>query len=71
MGFDPRARTTAPFETRENHLLLAEQAGVGTADLHASRCGEPASPRFALPSCPAGAAREPRTLLSASGGPIG
>ncbi len=34
MGFDPRApHYTAPFETRENHLLLAEQAGVGTADL--------------------------------------
>jgi uncharacterized protein (DUF362 family) len=34
MGFDPRApHYTAPFETRENHLLLAEQAGLGTADL--------------------------------------
>ncbi len=34
MGFDPRApHFTAPFETRENHLLIAEQAGVGTADL--------------------------------------
>jgi len=34
MGFDPRApHFTAPFETRENHLLLAEQAGIGTADL--------------------------------------
>jgi hypothetical protein len=35
MGFDPRApHYTAPFETRENHLLLAEQAGLGTADLN-------------------------------------
>lgn len=35
MGFDPRApHGTAPFETRENHLLLAEQAGLGTADLN-------------------------------------
>jgi uncharacterized protein (DUF362 family) len=34
MGFDPRApHYTAPFETRENHLLLAEQANLGTADL--------------------------------------
>ncbi|HXK10578.1 MAG TPA: DUF362 domain-containing protein [Vicinamibacteria bacterium] len=34
MGFDPRApHYTAPFETRENHLLIAEQAGLGTADL--------------------------------------
>jgi uncharacterized protein (DUF362 family) len=34
MGFDPRApHFTAPFEARENHLLIAEQAGVGTADL--------------------------------------
>ena len=35
MGFpDPRARRgTAPFERCENHILLAEQAGVGTADL--------------------------------------
>jgi uncharacterized protein (DUF362 family) len=35
MGFDPRApHYTAPFETRENHLLIAEQAGLGTADLN-------------------------------------
>jgi uncharacterized protein (DUF362 family) len=34
MGFDPRAADyTAPFETRLNHVLLAEQAGLGTADL--------------------------------------
>jgi uncharacterized protein (DUF362 family) len=35
MGFDnPRAiRGTKPFDTCDNHLLLAEQAGVGTADL--------------------------------------
>lgn len=35
MGFDPRAaHYTAPFETRENHLLIAEQAGLGTADVN-------------------------------------
>ena len=35
MGYaDPRAtRGTPPFQTADNHLLLAEQAGVGTADL--------------------------------------
>jgi uncharacterized protein (DUF362 family) len=35
MGYDnPRAtRGTKPFQTCENHLLLAEQAGLGTADL--------------------------------------
>lgn len=35
MGYtDPQAtRGTAPFQTCDNHLLLAEQAGVGTADL--------------------------------------
>jgi uncharacterized protein (DUF362 family) len=35
MGYpDPRAtRGTKPFDICDNHLLLAEQAGVGTADL--------------------------------------
>lgn len=34
MGYDPRApRGTKPFADCENHLLLAEQAGLGTADL--------------------------------------
>jgi uncharacterized protein (DUF362 family) len=35
MGYsNPQAtRGTAPFQTCDNHLLLAEQAGVGTADL--------------------------------------
>jgi len=35
MGYpDPRAeRGTAPFEQGDNHLLLAERAGLGTADL--------------------------------------
>ncbi|MCX5682799.1 MAG: DUF362 domain-containing protein, partial [Planctomycetota bacterium] len=34
MGFDPRApRATEPFGNCENHLLLAEQTGLGTADL--------------------------------------
>jgi uncharacterized protein (DUF362 family) len=34
MGFDPRAADyTTPFETRLNHVMLAEQAGLGVADL--------------------------------------
>jgi hypothetical protein len=34
MGYDPRAaRGTAPFQTCENTLLLAERHGVGSADL--------------------------------------
>jgi uncharacterized protein (DUF362 family) len=34
MGFDPRAAdNTTPFETRLNHVALAEEAGLGTADL--------------------------------------
>lgn len=34
MGFDPRARRgSAPFASCENHLLLAEETGLGAADL--------------------------------------
>ena len=35
MGFaEPRAPSgVAPFESCENHLLLADEAGLGTADL--------------------------------------
>jgi uncharacterized protein (DUF362 family) len=34
MGYDPRAaKGTRPFEYCDNHLLLAEQAGLGSADL--------------------------------------
>jgi uncharacterized protein (DUF362 family) len=34
MGFDPQAAdNAAPFETRLNHVAMAEQAGLGTADL--------------------------------------
>jgi uncharacterized protein (DUF362 family) len=34
MGFDPMAkRGTAPFETCDNTMLLAEQLGLGTTDL--------------------------------------
>ena len=34
MGFDPMAdRGTAPFETSDNTMRLAEEFGVGTRDL--------------------------------------
>ena len=33
MGFDPRANRAGVFARCENHLLLAEQKGLGTADL--------------------------------------
>jgi uncharacterized protein (DUF362 family) len=34
MGYDPRSpRGTKPFEYCDNHLLLAEQVGLGSADL--------------------------------------
>jgi hypothetical protein len=34
MGYDPRAaRLTHPFDHGDNFLLLAEQAGLGSADL--------------------------------------
>ena len=34
MGFDPMAdRGTAPFETCDSTLKLAEQLGIGTRDL--------------------------------------
>jgi uncharacterized protein (DUF362 family) len=34
MGYDPRAaRLTHPFDRGDNFLLLAEQAGLGSADL--------------------------------------
>jgi hypothetical protein len=34
MGYDPRApKGTPPFHKCDNMLLLAEEAGLGTADL--------------------------------------
>lgn len=34
MGYpDPRAQGAKPFQSCDNHLLLAEKAGLGTADL--------------------------------------
>ena len=72
MGFDPRAaHFTAPFETRENHLLLAEQAGIGTADVarievRGARIADVRTP-FRAP----GASWAPQARLSDARGPIG
>jgi hypothetical protein len=72
MGFDPRApHYTAPFETRENHLLLAEQAGLGTADLarievRGLRIADVRTP-FRSSSTP----RAPEPSLAGPGVPIG
>ncbi|NLE87450.1 MAG: DUF362 domain-containing protein [Myxococcales bacterium] len=35
MGFDPRGWSLTPSSNAENHILLAEAAGLGTADLNA------------------------------------
>jgi hypothetical protein len=78
MGFDARApHYTAPFETRENHFLIAEQAGMGTADVNRTRCGPPdrrranALPLLVLPLGAHANARHSRgpDRLSADGPP--
>jgi uncharacterized protein (DUF362 family) len=71
MGFDPRApHFTAPFELRENHLLIAEQAGIGTADL--SRI-DVRGARISDVRTPFRTARgwTPEARLSPAAGPIG
>jgi uncharacterized protein (DUF362 family) len=72
MGFDPHApHFTAPFETRENHLLLAEQAGVGTADLSRIEVRGASIASVRTPFRASGALWAPPVLSSPSGGPIG
>jgi uncharacterized protein (DUF362 family) len=71
MGFDPRAaHYSAPFETRENHLLLAEEAGLGTADLSRIEVRGVSIASVRTPFRPAGSRWEP-PLAAAGGGPIG
>ncbi|MFN8093113.1 MAG: DUF362 domain-containing protein [Vicinamibacteria bacterium] len=71
MGFDPRAaHFTAPFETRENHLLLAEQAGLGTADLSRIEVRGSSIASVRTPFRAAGYRWEP-PLAGAKGGPLG
>jgi hypothetical protein len=62
---------TAPFETRENHLLMAEQAGLGTADVNrievrGLRIAEARTP-FRSSSRPP----EPQPSLAFPDGPLG
>jgi uncharacterized protein (DUF362 family) len=72
MGFDPRAaHFTAPFETRENHLLLAEQAGVGTADLARIEVRGARIDDVRTPFRAAGSAWAPQGRLSPAAGPLG
>jgi len=72
MGFDPRApHFTAPFETRENHLLIAEQAGLGTADLTRIEVRGTRIADVRTPFRPAGYRPGPGVTLAAPGVPIG
>ena len=72
MGFDPRApHYTAPFETRENHLLLAEQAGLGTADVSQIDVRGLRLPDVRTPFRAPGASRPPQPSIAGGGTPIG
>ena len=72
MGFAPRApHFTAPFETRENHLLLAEQAGVGTADLSRIEVRGAKIADVRTPFRPAALGWEPQRPLAGTRTPIG
>lgn len=72
MGFDPRApHFTAPFETRENHLLIAEQAGLGTADLARIEVRGASVADVRTPFRPTGFRFEPAPPVAAAGAPIG
>jgi uncharacterized protein (DUF362 family) len=72
MGFDPRApHYTAPFETRENHLLIAEQAGLGTADLGRIEVRGATIASVRTPFRPTGYRWEPVTAIASARGPIG
>jgi uncharacterized protein (DUF362 family) len=71
MGFDPRApHFTAPFETRENHLLIGEQAGLGTADLSRIEVRGATVAEVRTPFRPT-AYRWAPPVAGATGGPIG
>jgi hypothetical protein len=72
MGFDPRApHFTAPFETRENHLLLAEQTGLGTADLSRIEVRGLRVEDVRTPFRSSAHRWEPAPALAPAGGPIG
>jgi len=72
MGFDPRAaHYTAPFETRLNHLLLAEQAGLGTADLARIEVRGLSVAEVRTPFRSSSYRWEPPLSTAGAGGPIG
>jgi len=72
MGFDPRApHYTAPFETRENHILLAEQAGLGTADLGRIEVRGLRIADVRTPFRSSSTSRAPEPSLAGPGVPIG
>jgi len=72
MGFDARAaHYTAPFETRENHFLLAEQAGLGTADVSRIEVRGLRIADVRTPFRSSSYRWEPAPPLGGPGGPIG
>ena len=72
MGFDPRApHYTAPFENRENHLLIAEQAGLGTADVSRIDVRGLRISDVRTPFRAASASWRPQPALAGPGVPIG
>jgi len=72
MGFDPRAaHFTLPFETRENHLLIAEQAGIGTADVSRIDVRGLRIEDVRTPFRASSHRWEPQPTLAGSPGPIG
>ena len=72
MGFDARAaHYTAPFETRENHFLLAEQAGLGTADVTRIEVRGLRIADVRTPFRSSSYRWEPAPALGGPGGPIG
>jgi uncharacterized protein (DUF362 family) len=72
MGFDARAaHYTTPFETRENHLLIAEQAGLGTADVSRIEVRGLRIADVRTPFRSSSHRWEPAPTLGGPGGPIG
>jgi uncharacterized protein (DUF362 family) len=72
MGFDARAaHYTTPFETRENHFLIAEQAGLGTADVNRIEVRGLRIADVRTPFRSSAYRWEPRPALGGPGAPIG
>jgi uncharacterized protein (DUF362 family) len=72
MGFDPRApHFSAPFEARENHFLIAEQAGLGTADVGRIEVRGLRIADVRTPFRSSSRAPDPQPSLAGTDGPIG